>query len=664
MSAMIRADDISTSEAIATCEPAGAVLVTGGAGFIGSATVRALLRRGDSVVILDELNDYYDQFENGTIAAKVDNVKAIIDEFGTSHLSIYYGDICDAELLARVFSEERIESVVHLAARAGVRKSIEDPLDYCHANVRGTITLLEAVRKYAPDLTNFVYASSSSVYGGNKKVPFAETDAVDHPVSPYAATKKATEVLVHSWHHLYNIPCSGLRFFTVYGPGGRVDMAPFKFIHMVANQLPLTRYGDGSTSRDYTYVDDIVSGVVLSLDNPRPYELYNLGNGKPCTLNKFIATIEKVMGKKAHIKQLPMQPGDVPITFADITKARTLLGYDPQVSLEEGLRRTAEWYLEVRTPPAPLGSTAVPTLSMSGALLRNLRQVLKRPLPAHVDSSLLVCTRVHCQNSDTTRVLSPEQRVRLTAWIANALSFAGHVAIAVDATEGMALVNAVRSILDGPHDHVTVVPVAPWGAFTPALNACLTHAASLSDVRSILFQSTEVLASRDTVETLTRTLRASDRTLVVGARLDAAQTFPWNTFAMWDVKKLSRTGFLSVSDGGAAGVEEASLIGLQQKVFGEETNQALLVRIPEMEMAWDVNFEDSERAAWHRRKMESKVTRATAHLAELDLQPSDCVVRECRTILSSSDACSYSNSRSLALPSLPCIAPAQVAAGG
>ena len=234
--------------------------------------------------------------------------------------------------------------ICHLAARAGVRASIDDPYNYLASNVEGTLVLLEETRKAEGLVRNFVFASSSSVYGNAARAQLSEDDKTDAPISPYAATKKMIELLAYTYSHLHGIKCSGLRFFTVYGPRGRPDMAAFKFIHRIYNELSIDRYGDGSTKRDYTYIDDIVSGVVAALDTPRDFEVYNLGNGSPVLLSKMISIIEKATGKRAVINTLPQQAGDVDMTNADISKASALLGYKPSTPLEEGLVKTVEWY--------------------------------------------------------------------------------------------------------------------------------------------------------------------------------------------------------------------------------------------------------------------------------------------------------------------------------
>jgi UDP-glucuronate 4-epimerase len=313
------------------------VLVTGGAGFVGSHVAEYLLARGDDVVIVDEMNDYYD------VHMKEANLKHLREAYpDEKRLKIYRGDICDDELMMRIFETEGPEWVCHMAARAGVRPSIQDPYIYIHSNVKGTTLLLELSAKFG--VKNFVYASSSSVYGGSKSTYFSEDEVVDNPVSPYAATKKACELLAYTYHHLYCLNVSGLRFFTVYGPRGRPDMAPFKFIDRISRGVEIQQFGDGSSSRDYTYISDIVDGVVRSIDRPYPYQIFNLGKGSGTSLKDFIDLVQKHVGKKAQIKMMPDQPGDVPYTCANVSKARALLGYESKVPFEEGIRRTVAWY--------------------------------------------------------------------------------------------------------------------------------------------------------------------------------------------------------------------------------------------------------------------------------------------------------------------------------
>ena len=314
------------------------VLVTGGAGFIGSHIAECLLDRGDDVVIVDEVNDYYDT------RIKEGNLKLLLTKYGPGRVSIFRGDICDEAFMLNVFETTRPEWVCHMAARAGVRPSIQDPYIYIHSNIKATTHLMELSHKFG--VKNFVFASSSSVYGGSKSTFFSEDEAVDHPVSPYAATKKTCELLAYTYHHLYNLNVTGLRFFTVYGPRGRPDMAPFKFIDRVSRGLQIQQFGDGSSSRDYTYISDIVDGVVRSIDRPHKYEIFNLGKGSGTSLKEFINLVQKHVGRKANIRVMPDQPGDVPYTCANVRKAERMLGYTSAISFEEGIERTADWYKE------------------------------------------------------------------------------------------------------------------------------------------------------------------------------------------------------------------------------------------------------------------------------------------------------------------------------
>lgn len=341
------------------------VLVTGGAGFIGSHVAEYLLSRGDDVVIVDEMNDYYD------VNVKESNLKLLTDTYSEAgnRLKIYKGDICDAEFMRMVFEKECPGWVCHMAARAGVRPSIDDPFVYIHSNIKGTTQLMELSHKFG--IKNFVFASSSSVYGGSSSTFFSEEESVDTPVSPYAASKKACELLAYTYHHLYNLNISALRFFTVYGPRGRPDMAPFKFIDRVSRGVEIQQFGDGSSSRDYTYISDIVDGIVRSIDRPHKYEVFNLGKGNGTSLKDFIALVQKHTGKVAKIKVLPNQAGDVPYTCADVSKAYKLLGYKAKVPFEEGIRKTTKWYKEsysvrekdctVPTPVVICSSAGTPT---------------------------------------------------------------------------------------------------------------------------------------------------------------------------------------------------------------------------------------------------------------------------------------------------------------
>ncbi|MEM7310418.1 MAG: GDP-mannose 4,6-dehydratase [Planctomycetota bacterium] len=312
------------------------ILVTGGAGFIGSQVSRALLARGDEVWILDNFNDFYDP------AIKRRNVAELIDASEFEGPRLIEGDIRDAEGMTRLFAEGAFDAVCHLAAMAGVRPSLEDPLHYQDVNLRGTMVLLEEARRY-PGL-RFVFASSSSVYGANEDVPFREVDDIHHPVSPYAATKRAGELLCFTHHHLFEIPTTCLRFFTVYGPRQRPEMAIHKFVRHTLEGRSIPFFGDGSTRRDYTYIDDIVDGVVRSIDHCEGYEIYNLGESQTTSLGELVELIGEVCGTEPVLERLPMQPGDVKVTYADVTKAKEKLGYAPTTLVREGLERFVEWY--------------------------------------------------------------------------------------------------------------------------------------------------------------------------------------------------------------------------------------------------------------------------------------------------------------------------------
>ena len=307
------------------------ILVTGGAGFIGSNLIRRLLADNKSVICVDDFNDYYSPL------TKENNIKQFL---GQKNFQLCRVDIRDFNSLKEIFSSNEISKVVHLAARAGVRPSLENPLLYEEVNLRGTMHLLELSK----NVENFIFASSSSVYGNNKKIPFSEYDNVDKAIAPYAATKKAGEVMCHAYHHLYNIPISCLRFFTVYGPSGRPDMAPYKFTKWIDEGKEVQRFGNGHSKRDYTYVDDIVDGVISALDKQFKYEIFNLGNSHSIELNYFIGLIEKELGKKAKIVELPSQPGDVNITYADISKSNNMLNFQPKVSIENGIAKFVKWY--------------------------------------------------------------------------------------------------------------------------------------------------------------------------------------------------------------------------------------------------------------------------------------------------------------------------------
>lgn len=306
------------------------VLLTGGAGFIGSHVGEKLLARGDEVCVLDNFNDFYDP------AIKRRNA-ALLAAAGAR---VVTGDIRDRAQVAGLFAESP-DVLVHLAAMAGVRPSLQDPLHYEDVNVRGTMVLLEELRQRPS--TRFVFASSSSVYGSNERIPFREDDEIHHPVSPYAATKRAGELIAYTYHHLYGIPTSCLRFFTVYGPRQRPEMAIAKFTRAVLAGRSIPFFGDGSTRRDYTYIDDIVAGVVAAVDRTRGYAIYNLGESETTSLAELVALLGQACGREVRIDRQPMQPGDVLVTCADVSRARRELGYAPGTSVAQGLARYVEW---------------------------------------------------------------------------------------------------------------------------------------------------------------------------------------------------------------------------------------------------------------------------------------------------------------------------------
>lgn len=309
------------------------ILVTGGAGFIGSHLCEALLARGEQVVALDNFDSFYDP------RVKRANLAGCL---ASPLFTLAEGDIRDMEQVGEVFADGDFDIVVHLAARAGVRPSREDPLAYQDVNVRGTMVLLEAARQF--EVKKFVFASSSSVYGNNQKVPFSESDCVDFPISPYAATKKACELICHTYSHLYDIDLTCLRFFTVYGPRQRPDLAIYKFTQLIEAGEPIPVFGDGSSRRDYTYIDDIIQGVLAAMERCQGYRIYNLGHSQPVTLAELIERLEAVLGKKAKIDRQPAQPGDVNCTYADVNRARAELGYMPVTDIQEGLRQFVDWF--------------------------------------------------------------------------------------------------------------------------------------------------------------------------------------------------------------------------------------------------------------------------------------------------------------------------------
>jgi len=324
------------------------VLVTGAAGFIGFHLTLALLERGDEVVGVDNLNDYYDP------QLKEDRLNVINSHARVNAFTFLKGDIADREAMAALFADYSFDVVVNLAAQAGVRYSLKNPNAYVDANLVGFVNILEGCRH--SNVGHFVYASSSSVYGMNVKQPFSVGDRVDHPISLYAATKKANELMAHTYSHLFGIPTTGLRFFTVYGPYGRPDMAYYKFTEAIKDGEPIDVYNNGDMERDFTYIDDIVTGVIRVMDRTpggepttrsetgAPYKLYNIGNNNPVALGSFIDAIEECCGRNAVKNYLPMQPGDVPVTFADVDDLIDEVGFKPETSIRDGLRKFVHWY--------------------------------------------------------------------------------------------------------------------------------------------------------------------------------------------------------------------------------------------------------------------------------------------------------------------------------
>jgi UDP-glucuronate 4-epimerase len=313
------------------------ILITGGAGFIGSHLCERLLEEGHSVICLDNFDSYYDP------NLKIRNVEEISRKY-PGPFTMVTGDIRNRDHLAELFKRNRIDAVFHLAARAGVRPSIADPLLYEDVNLRGTTTLLEVCKEFG--MKDFIFASSSSVYGENQRVPFSETDLDIQPISPYGATKRAGELLCYSYHHLYGINIACLRIFTAYGPRQRPEMAIHKFTSLMDQEKEIPMYGDGSSKRDYTYIDDLIDGMMAVLQRHKGFEIYNLGESRTTSLKELIRMIEGCLGKKAKIKAMEPQPGDVSITYADITKAKRLLNYQPKIEMEEGIKKFVEWYKE------------------------------------------------------------------------------------------------------------------------------------------------------------------------------------------------------------------------------------------------------------------------------------------------------------------------------
>lgn len=309
--------------------------MTGGAGFIGSHLCEALLREGFSVICFDNFDNFYDP------NIKIKNVEKIIKLF-PQNFELIPGDIRNPEHIKEIFKKERIDRVIHLAAKAGVRPSIKDPVLYQDVNIRGTIVLLEACKEFG--IKDFIFASSSSVYGENQRIPFSEKDFDIQPISPYGVTKRAGELICYSYHHLLGMNIACLRIFTAYGPRQRPEMAIHKFTRLIDKGEKIPIFGDGSSRRDYTYIDDLIDGIMKVIYFHKGYEIYNLGESQTVSLRELIHLIEEAFGKKAYIELLEPQPGDVTITYADISKAEKMLGYHPKVKIEEGIKRFVDWY--------------------------------------------------------------------------------------------------------------------------------------------------------------------------------------------------------------------------------------------------------------------------------------------------------------------------------
>jgi len=317
---------------------ANSILVTGGAGFIGSHLVENLLEQNHHVTVIDNFNDFYDP------AIKRGNVE---NHFDFENYKLAEGDIRDADFINGVFDGNRFDEVIHIAAMAGVRPSIKNPMLYKQVNLFGTMNILEACRRF--EVNKMIMASSSSVYGNNKKIPFSEDDPVDHPISPYAMTKKSCELMAYTYYHLFNIKTACLRFFTVYGPRQRPEMAIHLFTEKIMKGEEIEMFGDGSSARDYTYIDDIIDGVLKCREIDFEYEIINLGRSDIVKLRELIEKIQNATGKKARIKKMPRQPGDVNRTCADVSKAEKMLGFRPQVSIDRGLEKFVEWYINTRS---------------------------------------------------------------------------------------------------------------------------------------------------------------------------------------------------------------------------------------------------------------------------------------------------------------------------
>ena len=313
------------------------ILITGAAGFIGSHVCEHFIKDGNSVIGVDNFDDFY------PIEIKELNIAPLKK---SNNFHFFKEDIRDTKALIEIFYQKEVEVVIHLAAKAGVRPSIESIEQYYDVNVNGTVSLLEAMRKN--DVKKMIFASSSSIYGNNTKIPFTESDPVDNPISPYASTKKSGELLCHVYHHLYNFDIACLRFFTVYGPRQRPDLAIHKFTRLIDEGKPIPFYGNGSSSRDYTYIDDIVEGIDCAINHLSGYQIFNLGESNVVTLNQLVKTIENNLGHKAILNRQPMQAGDVIKTYADISKAKSEIGYNPKYDFDTGIKEFVKWYRNIK----------------------------------------------------------------------------------------------------------------------------------------------------------------------------------------------------------------------------------------------------------------------------------------------------------------------------
>jgi len=619
------------------------VLVTGGAGFIGSHTSTELLNRGYRVVVVDEMNDYYDIRIKERNLRELRKLKSDQDVF-----AFYKGDIGNEKFIKSVFERERPSWVCHLAARAGVRASLEDPRIYAHSNVVGTTNVLEMARLYG--CRSVAMASSSSVYGDRKGLDhqdenelgedgepihaFRETDAVVCPASPYAATKASCELIAYTFTKLYNLPIACLRFFTVYGPGGRPDMAPLKFVDLISRGMQIDRYGDGSAVRDFTYVTDIVDGTLRSMFQPQGFQIYNLGGGNPVTLAYFIQLVEDGLGTKANIRELPPQPGDVARTHASTKKAQELLGFKAQVKIEDGVKRTIAWYREFRAEVADSG-TASPVPSPRSRMKKSASVEFEGMVPQPRQMfDLLLCTRVH--GSDK---LDQQQKEQLKTLCHETLDIEDAMtAVAVEWTPmRMSLLDDVTELIDvyasrRVRNRIQIIPVANWGV-TTALNACL-HEAARMHATFIAFRSLEISATAETIEYLRD--QVDSTTLVAGAALEGHQfeegvhelsgaNSPWNALSVWRVEKLAMTGFVAIGQGSlpgsSAGVEEVSTITVIQQLrsaSGQQDAQAKLCMV--RGVGWDTEWEDESRKESHQKKMASKKARAAEHLEKLQVK--------------------------------------------